>query len=164
MSLLIICPWLPSFPASFLRCLLSFFLPSFLPTIQLPLIPRSSFALLCCHKKNSQETDSCFLDCSCKKAANPAAAALSSARISLLLVIYTGSYFRVFQIPSRIGRLVIHSVCFPGEFSPKFDLKNMIWTYLHDGVFMGKMIQIRQISKNFFFKSPGFFVMISCSR
>jgi hypothetical protein len=97
---------------SFLPCLLS----SFLATIQipynpLPVTPISSFALLCCHKKNSQETDSCFSDCSCKKAANPAAAvaaALKSAKISLLLVVYTGSYFRVFQIPSRISSSVVN--------------------------------------------------------
>jgi hypothetical protein len=98
-------------------------------------------------------------------AANPAAAvaaALKSAKISLLLVIYTGSYFRVFQIASRISSSLVNrwfaAFLLLANFRPKFDLKNLISTYLlYKGIFMEKMAQIRQISKNFFFKSPGFF-------
>jgi len=55
------------------------------------------------------------------------------------------------------SRLAIHSVCFTGEFSPKFDLKNMISMYVYDGFFMENTIQIRQISKKTFFQIASFF-------
>ncbi len=51
----------------------------------------------------------------------------------------------------RTNSYSIPNVCFTDEFSPNFDLKNMIPT---KGFFMGKMAQIRQISNLRNSKSP----------
>ncbi len=48
------------------------------------------------------------------------------------------------------------NVSFTGEFSPDFDLKNMIFNQ-YKGFFIEKMTQICQILKIFFFKLPDFY-------
>jgi hypothetical protein len=49
------------------------------------------------------------------------------------------------------------SVSFTGEFSPNFDLKNMVLTYTTKEFFMEKNIKICQILKKRIFKSSNFY-------